>query len=215
MIASSDVTLLGIPDKTKAMHDPNARQTSSGFETSRLSVRPWRDDLDNDPRRENLYKELAAILTPDVLRHLPEPLQITDAPDAITRWVADRDAESDVYTVHAQGPDTLLGLLILVEFPEPDAGGTRHTIHLGFLFAENQWGKGYASELIDGLVHWTQNRNHRVQLLGGVAKDNPASARVLQKAGFVRIAEMSDDETDMFGMQSEAAPLSHKAESPK
>ena len=206
MIAPSEMTLLAIPDETKAMNDPDTRQTSPGFDTARLKVRPWRDCVDDAACLENLQAELTTILTPQVLRHLPVPLQITDAADAVAQWITDRNAESDVYTVRAQESDALLGLLILVEFPEPDAGGMRHMIHLGYMFAKSDWGKGYASELIDGLVHWIQVQNRPVQILGGVAKGNPASARVLQKAGFERIAEMSDNETDMFGLQSGITP---------
>jgi RimJ/RimL family protein N-acetyltransferase len=182
-----------------AMDETTIRQNSFEFETSRLRVHHWRASLDDGPRLKTLHLELAEMLTPDVLQHLPPPLQITNAPNAIAKWVLARDAESDVFAVREQNSETLLGLLILVEFQEP--GGTLD-IHLGFLFAQTAWGKGYASELITGLVQRANTQSRPIQLLGGVAKTNPASARVLQKAGFERRAELSDDETDMFGMQS-------------
>jgi len=175
------------------------------FETPRLRVRHWHANFDDGPRLQALHHDLAGMLTPDVLHHLPPPLQITDAPDAIAKWITDRDTESDVFTIRAQTSETLLGLLILAEFQQPDGPHDIHDIHLGFMFAQSAWGKGYASELIAGLVQWAREQPRPIHLLGGVAKTNPASARVLQKAGFTRVAERSDDETDMFGMLSSSA----------
>lgn len=130
------------------------------FETKRLSIRPWSTDEPTDPLR--------AILTPPVLAHLPPPLQHADP----ERWIADRLDESEVYAVMTDG--ALIGLVMLAHF---DA------VHVGYLLAEDAWGQGFASELLHGLVK-ALSAKAPLDLRAGVAKDNPASARVLEKAGF-------------------------------
>ena len=166
-----------------------------GFQSERILVQSWTAFLDGRERLKGLIEELEPVLTPNVLRHLPEPLQISEATDAVARWVADREEESDAYVVREKTSSTLLGLLILAEFPEPN-GIT--TIHLGYLFAESAWGNGYATELLLGLVRWMGEQNRQVQFLAGVEKGNAASARVLQKSGFERSPGLSSNETDMF-----------------
>ncbi len=53
-------------------------------------------------------------------------------------------------------------------------------VRLGYLLAERGWGRGMASELVAGFVGWCRE-NGVVSISGGVAIDNPASARVLVK----------------------------------
>jgi len=64
--------------------------------------------------------------------------------------------------------------------------------HLGYLFAQQAWGKGYATEMLAGLQKVF--RGQRVRISGGVMQENAASARVLQKAGFRRGAETQEGE---------------------
>ena len=89
----------------------------------------------------------------------------------------------------------LLGLLILVGFEEPDGV---LTVRLGYLLAENAWGKGIATELVKGFVHWCEEQDFSIQLLGGVEKENGASTSVLIKAGFEKAADLSTDQTETF-----------------
>jgi len=170
-------------------------QMPHGFRTRRLHVQSWAPCLEDAGRHRSLIGELTPVLTPEVLRQLPEPLQISDGPDAVAQWVSAREAESDVFTVRDDASSSIVGLLILAEFPEPDATAT---IHLGYLFAEDSWGKGYATELLLGLVLWLGEQDRQIRLIGGVEKSNIASARVLQKAGFEESPELSSDETIMF-----------------
>ncbi|GAB5449166.1 GNAT family N-acetyltransferase [Gymnodinialimonas sp.] len=127
------------------------------FETERLRVRPWSSAHSSEA--------LAAVLTPAVLAPLPPPLQKMD-PEA---WIAERLAESDVYAVEAEG--RLIGVMLLAPLEVP---------HLGYLLAEHAWGKGYATELVRGVAAAIPGG----ALRAGVARDNPASIRVLEKAGF-------------------------------
>ncbi|MEX3016330.1 GNAT family N-acetyltransferase [Gymnodinialimonas hymeniacidonis] len=140
------------------------------FDTDRLSVRP----LSDASRARGLAAEFVSLLTPAVLAPLPASLQLGEGPDAVANWIAERLAESDVSLVRMRGDETLVGALICVQ-PEP--GGP---VHLGYLFGEAAWGRGYATEMLSGLVTIAGPQ----PLRAGVARDNPASARVLEKVGF-------------------------------
>lgn len=162
----------------------------ASFHTDRLTLCHWRDALDHPQRRDQLEHDLLPILTPTVLAHLPPSLQTQQTPSAINQWVTARAQESDVYTISESAKDQLIGLLILAAPEQPDH------IHLGYLLAEPAWGRGYASEILQGLV--AQFAHQTVQLTGGVGRDNPASARVLEKAGFIQDAGQSDENTAIY-----------------
>lgn len=179
-----------------------ARQlTELAFETERLSVRHWQGMLEDDRARGQLRDVLAGLLTPSVLEHLPPALSLESAPGAIDRWIGARAQESECYTIRRRTDQTILGLLILV----PDDEATKDlNLHIGYLFAQDAWGQGYATELVAGVLQAAQNQTP-ICFLGGVAKGNPASARVLQKLGFVLRPELSTDDTDIFSITTEAA----------
>ena len=65
--------------------------------------------------------------------------------------------------------------------PQPDSGELR----LGYLVSESQWGRGFATELVRGVVNWVRVRGFR-SIIAGVAKGNASSIRVLEKTGFSR-----------------------------
>lgn len=163
------------------------------FETTRLKVEGWGSRVERDA----LVSELENILTPAVLEHLPEPLQLVDSRRNLQQWIEARAAESKVLTVRMRN-GKLIGLLILAFSPK-----TEHptTVHLGYLLSEVAWGKGYGTELVSGLVSWFGSANKAVQLLGGVGKQNKGSARVLINNGFEVLEDHVDPETDIYGLR--------------
>jgi RimJ/RimL family protein N-acetyltransferase len=56
-------------------------------------------------------------------------------------------------------------------------------IEVGYWIAPRHWGRGYATEAVGGLLSLARLAGHR-RILGRHAVDNPASGRVLRKAGF-------------------------------
>ena len=162
-----------------------------GFETARLRVRPWPTET-----APAAAAELARLLTPPVLAHLPETMQLSAGPGAASDWIAARRAESTLCAIQGRDSGALLGLLILAEDPAPD---TPPTLHLGYLLGEDHWGRGYATELVCGLVE-TLRPAAPLRLIGGVGAGNPASARVLRKAGFRPAAEQAAPDTEVFTM---------------
>lgn len=166
----------------------------AGFMTARLKIFHWKEWLKDNDKRKKLGGRLAEILTIPVLAHLPPSLQLSSAGNAVEAWIAGRAAESDVYLVVAQADSQIIGLLFLVNLPEKSG---IDTIHLGYLLAESAWGKGFATELVSGLVAAMRFEN-AAQFVGGVGKNNVASAKVLLKSGFKRSEALSTPDTDNF-----------------
>jgi RimJ/RimL family protein N-acetyltransferase len=117
----------------------------------------------------------------------------------IDQWIDARAAESDIYLIRETGTEAVFGLMFLTPPFNND-------IHLGYLLGRSTWGQGYASELLAGLVSHVPKTGFR--LLGGVGRENPASAHVLRKTGFHVVPELSDAETEMFGITlNEKGPI--------
>ena len=152
------------------------------FQTDRLSVRHFSDITD----RPALERDLQTILTPRVLAPLPPDMVVRNG--NIAAWIGARLAECDPFAVST---DQTTGVLLLAQ-PTDTA-----EVHVGYLLGEAHWGKGYATELLQGLVQACRPFAP-LSLIGGVGHDNPGSARVLEKAGFKRDASQSSDDTDVF-----------------
>jgi RimJ/RimL family protein N-acetyltransferase len=61
---------------------------------------------------------------------------------------------------------------------------TSGTMRLGYAYARDQWGKGYATEALEAVMDWVSRHVTIGEIRAEVFLDNPASARVLTKAGF-------------------------------
>lgn len=57
---------------------------------------------------------------------------------------------------------------------------------LGYWLGEEYWGRGIATEAIRQFAPWAMERFQLGRLHADTFHDNPASARVLEKAGFVK-----------------------------
>ena len=159
------------------------------FETERLSVAHWADTIAAPVARRNIATQLPDLLTCDVVANLPPFFDLTG--QSIDQWIDARDAESVIYLIRETGTDAIIGLMFLTPPFNND-------IHVGYLLGQSTWGRGYASELLAGLVSHVPKTGFR--LLGGVGRENPASAHVLRKTGFQLVPELSDTETEMFGI---------------
>lgn len=164
------------------------------FNTERLSIFSWRPILEEHSDRQELEAALPAILTPRALEHLPPALQLSQNNGGISSWVDQRAEESDVLLVKSRHDNELVGLLILASDPSEML---TPEIHVGYLLGEASWGQGIATELIQGLVY-AAGKDGPAKLFGGVSNDNPASARVLQKAGFEFSPELSSPDSQMY-----------------
>ena len=153
---------------------------SCAFETDRLQIKEWHSDSWPTRSDNDLARIVAGILTEPVTRTLPVAWHGAYNDERAGDWIAERDREGVTLLVAEKASAIPVGLVILLESPSED--GTE--LRLGYLLAEASWGKGFASELVDGLVRWCRARPKIRSLAGGVGPDNPASKRVLEKNRF-------------------------------
>jgi len=71
----------------------------SDFETERTSVTSWKSALADETLRNELVEDCKRVLTPKVLRHLPDSLNVSARSEDINQWIDARDAESTVLTI--------------------------------------------------------------------------------------------------------------------
>jgi len=91
---------------------------------------------------------------------------------------------------NASGRDLTLVLTSLRDKREPIGavsleGRGQDRLTLGYVLAPEVWGKGYASEAVAAAVDAAFALTHCVEINASVRVENPASRRVLEKAGFV------------------------------
>ena len=145
------------------------------IETPRLRLRPWRP--------EDKPALLRHADNPNVARNLtdifPSPYTEADA----DQWLGARASD--------EGPCTLFAIEIAGEA----AGGigihTRQdvlakTAEIGYWLGEPHWGRGYATEALKALVPYIFANFDYHRLEAYHFGWNPASGRVLEKAGFRR-----------------------------
>ena len=159
------------------------------FETPRLRIGPWAElagELGLD-----LVSIFAETLTDTTTAALPEHWRGDYSPLRAGAWIDERDRESPPCLVVDRESGQPLGLLILSEVP---LDTETVDIRIGYVLAERMWGRGYATELVAGLVEWARAQPPVATLTGGVTTSNPASASVLTSNGFESIGIDHDRE---------------------
>lgn len=157
--------------------------SSSVFTTTRLVVRPFRAD--------DWAQYFALVGDPEVARweyndarteaHARERFAILlDQPTAVHGGMHD-------YAVARKSDDLLIGEAV---YRPP--GPPHQQTEIGYSIVQSQWGSGYATELVGGLLnHCFQIGAHRVYAI--VEPRNLASVRVLEKAGMRREAHLIEN----------------------
>jgi RimJ/RimL family protein N-acetyltransferase len=162
------------------------------FTTSRLTVSSWWNLVSNSESEIKLAQTVLDTLTPKVTASLPVGWQdIKHIEDALN-WMNDRAKESRFLVVQESSGDQVIGFVFLHELIQEledlslssEDISVKSELHLGYLLAENYWGKGFASELIAGLVEWAKASGDIKSFVGGVDIDNTASIMVMEKNGF-------------------------------
>ncbi len=124
---------------------------------------------------------------PDVARFMSWPLArkfddtFTFVKSAVECWKNGTGNFDFVYAVCLANSRELIGCC--------SAGphkGARFHWGVGYNFAKKFWGRGYATEAITALVRVVLNRHEVFRASAVVDLENPASVRVLEKAGFTR-----------------------------
>jgi len=145
-----------------------------------MLVKEWHSLSAGDSRAEDLASVVRAILTPPVTQSLPECWQGEYTVERASEWIEERDQEGATLLVMDRSSGVPIGLMILFESDDEQLG---RCVRVGYLLAEPVWGRGLASELLNGFVDWCRTVDIS-SILGGVERDNIASQRVLAKNGF-------------------------------
>lgn len=119
----------------------------------------------------------------DVLRDLfPSPYALSDAQEFIAKTL-----RADPVTAFAVATDEeAFGVIGYI----PGQDVYRRSAEIGYWIGEEYWGRGIMTMAIEVFTaHLFENFDFN-RLSAGVFSSNPASARVLEKAGFTRVATL-------------------------
>jgi RimJ/RimL family protein N-acetyltransferase len=161
------------------------------FETERLFVKEWHSLSPSDWKQEEIAEVVSAMLTEPVTRSLPSSWQGEYSTDRAREWIRERDEEGTTFLIIDRTSRRWVGLMILSGM-QGQGSSVEAEVRLGYLLSEATWGKGIASELVSGFVTWCLGQESITSIAAGVAHDNLASKRVLEKNGFK--PDGSDDE---------------------
>lgn len=146
------------------------------FKTARLDISELTDNL-SLTERSALLKQIPHILSPRVVEHLPPYFHGIVCEKTAEIWFTRMLSESRLLQVKYKNTGTI-GFMFI--YPENEFAA-----HIGYLLAEEYWGKGLASELLQGFISHIRATGPWQKLIGGVAESNIASCALLTKAGFV------------------------------
>jgi [ribosomal protein S5]-alanine N-acetyltransferase len=82
---------------------------------------------------------------------------------------------------------------------------TSGALRLGYAYARESWGQGIASEALSAVMDWASRHLVGREIFSDVFHDNPASARVLAKQGFVETGSSA-----RFSLAREGSDLSRR-----
>jgi RimJ/RimL family protein N-acetyltransferase len=126
---------------------------------------------------------------------MPHPYGVADA-EAFVLQVAAQDpvrARTFLIEHEDQGPVGVIGLFEDAD-PAPE---------VGYWIARPFWGRGFATEALQGATTWASKALKCRALMAGHFSDNPASGRVLEKAGFLYTGEVRRGFSRARGAQAE------------
>jgi len=139
----------------------------------RCTVRDWRmDDAQSLAKHANNRRVWLGLRD-----RFPHPYGIEDAKNFIERAMSNQPEKN-----------------FCIEIDGSAAGGIglrlgedvhRQTAEFGYWLAEEFWGKGIMTEVVTAFVNYCFENFSLNRIFAAAYADNPASARVLEKAGFV------------------------------
>lgn len=154
------------------------------LETDRLVLRSLdRSDAGWIADRINDYDIARMLVRP------PYPYGLPDAEDFLGRMEAADAARERAFAIEdrTDGPIGVIGFQAQPLDWSPT--GTALSPELGYWLARDYWGRGLASEAVVAALGWAQASWGVRAVTSGHFADNPASGRVLEKAGFLYTGE--------------------------
>jgi [ribosomal protein S5]-alanine N-acetyltransferase len=139
----------------------------------RCTIRDWRmDDAESLAKRANNRKVWL-----NLRDRFPHPYGIEDAKNFLERAMSKQSEQN-----------------FCIEIDGSAAGGIgfrlgedvhRHAAEFGYWLAEEFWGQGIMTEVVTAFVNYCFENFQLHRMFAAAFANNPASARVLEKAGFV------------------------------
>jgi [ribosomal protein S5]-alanine N-acetyltransferase len=140
---------------------------------TRCTVRDWRlDDAESVAKHANNRRVSA-----NLRDRFPYPYTIQDAKNFLERTVVKQPREN--FCIEIDG--TAVGGIGLHLGEDVH----RHTAEFGYWLGEEFWGRGVMSEVVPAFVNYCFKEFSLNRISAQTYLSNPASARVLEKAGFV------------------------------
>jgi len=151
-------------------------ETSPVVETRRLVLRA--------PGAQDVTRIAALANDHDIARmtkRMAHPFGVDDAESFVLAVAAQDPARAATFVIEHEdlGPVGVIGLF----------EGDDRVPEAGYWIGREFWGRGLATEALEGALVWASRKWKRRALVAGHFSDNPASGRVLEKAGFLYTGE--------------------------
>ncbi len=147
------------------------------IETRRLKLRaPEVRDLDRIQAMATDYDIARMTL------RMPHPFTAADAKAFLERTVSQDRSRENTFVIELEG-EGAVGAIGLFHDADPYP-------ELGYWIGRPYWGRGLATEAADGALLWAARSWRKRAVAAGHFSDNPASGRVLEKAGFLYTGEV-------------------------
>lgn len=152
-------------------------ETSPVIETRRLALRA--------PGVQDASRIAALANDRDIARmtmRMPHPFAVRDAEAFVLQVAAQDPARGHTFLIDHEdvGPVGVIGVF----------QGEDLAPETGYWIGRDFWGRGFATEALEGALVWASRRWGRRAVMSGHFADNPASGRVLEKAGFLYTGEV-------------------------
>ncbi len=157
------------------------------IKTKRLIIRHWTIDL---VRAEIEDRErFSALLKADVPENWPPEILADALPWFLQQLETTQDALGwfgwyVLHTNETSPPPTLIGSIGFKGPPRVD-----NTVEIGYSLLPQFHGQGFATEMINLIVHWAFSHAEVSRIIAETTPDNIPSLRVLEKIGFTTIGK--------------------------
>jgi ribosomal-protein-alanine N-acetyltransferase len=160
------------------------------FETDRLYVRQWQDtDLQNLHR---LYSDRA------IMEYIRPVLTIEETKQIFDKQITEYSASQYVgrYLILEKNSNSFVGIFLLRK-PE-----NRDGIEIGYAFRLQDWGKGFATEIVKEGVQYIFTATEFSSIYAFTGMQNVNSKNVLIKSGFTFLENIIEDgeELNVFSL---------------
>ena len=140
---------------------------------TRCTIRDWRlDDVESLAKHANNRR-----VSINLRDRFPYPYRIEDARNFIERAISEGQEKSHCIEIDGSAVGSI-GITIGEDV-------YRLTAEMGYWLAEEFWGQGIMSEVVPAFVNYGFEKFSLKRIYATSYSRNPASARVLEKAGFV------------------------------